>query len=138
MKATVNKVSRQEDNNNWYLELQKDEQWFTITVNKDEDSPEFWNSIQFNTNESKSPRTYNALVNLFRHWEKIADGIRNIENTKSNEILELFREQNHDIIISTKPDSVKIKFNDISTKTKKSLEDLYEAILFENTNNPIS
>lgn len=134
----VNKVTRQEDNNNWYLELQKDKQWFTITVNKDQDSAEFWNSIQFNTNGSKSPRTYNALVHLFRHWEKISDEIRNIENKTATQILELFREKNRDIIISTKPNSVKIKFKDISAKTKKSLEDLYEAILFENTSNPIS
>lgn len=137
MWAATNKVTRQEDNNNWYVELQKDKQWFTITVNKDQDSAELWNSIQFKTNESKSPRTYNALVNLFRHWEKISDEIRNIETKKSKEILELFREQNGDIIISTKPDSIKIKFSEISAEIKKSLEDLYEAISLENTNNPL-
>lgn len=138
MKAPVNKVTRQEDNNNWYIELQKNKQWFTITVNKDQDSAELWNSIQFKTNESKSPRTYNALVNLFRHWEKIFDDIRNIENTKSRELIELFREQNGDIIIYTKPNTVKLKFKEISSEIKKSLEDLYETILMENKNNPLS
>ena len=137
MKSSANKVTRQEDNNQWYIELQKDKQWFTVTVNKDEESSELWNSIQFNTNESKSPRTYNALVKLFRHWEKIDEDIRNIENKTATEILEIFRENNECIVVSTKPNTVKLKFKEISTEIKQSLEDLYEAILFENTNNPL-
>ena len=106
---------------------------FKINIESDPDS--IWNSIQFNQ-WWKSPATYNAILELFKVWEKSWENIRNIQLWSSNNLIEIFLDKNWSLIISTKPQTISISKDEISKKINTRLRRLQKAITIDIMLNP--